>query len=113
MVVFRANVVQFWGGHSGVSGGGVSPLKMSGIGHLWFLGLCWTFCNRFQVVTFPADLVQFFFWGGAFWASGRGAPSLKISGIGRLLFLGLCWTYCNRFQVVAFPADLAQFWGCS
>ena len=29
---------------------------MSGIGHLLFLGWCWTYCNVFQVVAFSADL---------------------------------------------------------
>jgi len=33
-------VAHFRGNTDGVSGGGVPPLKMSGIGHLWFLGLC-------------------------------------------------------------------------
>jgi len=27
--------------------------------HLATLGLCWTFCNRLQVVVFPADLARF------------------------------------------------------
>ena len=35
------------------------PLKMSGIGNLWILGLCRTFCSKFQVITIPADLAQF------------------------------------------------------
>jgi len=45
--------------HLGASGGGVPLLKMSGFSHLWFLELCLTLCNRFQVVTFTADLAQF------------------------------------------------------
>jgi len=57
----RADLVQFWGGHFGGVLRGPPTLKTSGIGRLLFLGLCWTYCNRFQVVTFPADLAQF--WG--------------------------------------------------
>jgi len=45
----------------GILGGGAPPLKMSGIGHLWFLGLCRTFCNILQLGTFPDHLTQF--WG--------------------------------------------------
>jgi len=41
------------------SGGGLATLKMSGIGHLLYLGLCRTSSNRSQVVIFPADLAQF------------------------------------------------------
>jgi len=41
--------------------GGPTPLKVSAVGHLLFLGLSWTYCNRLQVVTLPADLAQF--WG--------------------------------------------------
>jgi len=89
VVVFRAYLAQFWGSYFG----GVPPFKMSGIGHLWFLGLRWTLSNRFQVVNFTADLAEF--WGRSFWASGRGLPPIKMSGWS--LFLGLCWTYCNKF----------------
>jgi len=47
-----------------VSGGGALPLKIFGIGRLSFVGLCWTYCNRFKVVAFPEDLSQF--WEGHF-----------------------------------------------
>jgi len=57
----RADLVQFWGGHFRGVWRGPPTLKTSGIDRLLFLGLCWTYCNRFQVVTFPADLAQF--WG--------------------------------------------------
>jgi len=46
---------------------------MSSIQKSWFLGLCWTFCHRFQVVFFWADLAQF--WGGPFGGVWRGCPT--------------------------------------
>jgi len=42
VVSFPDDLAQFFGG----TGGGVTPLKTSGIGHLLFVGLYWTSCNR-------------------------------------------------------------------
>jgi len=58
------------------SGEEAPSLKTSGVGHLVFLVLCWKFCDRFQVVTFLADLAQFswVYFGGL----GRSPTTLNV-----------------------------------
>ena len=83
----NADLAEFWGVHFVGLWRGCSTPKMSGIGHLWFLELCWKFYNRFQVVL-PFQLISLDFgevilsvWRGPLITQNVSHWSLFIPGI--------------------------------